>query len=442
MIGLIQRVSEASVKVEGRIVGQIARGLLVLVGVEKHDDQANAQRLLERLLGYRVFPDESGKMNLSLADIGGDLLLVPQFTLAADTRKGTRPSFSSAAAPELGAELFEYFVAAARERCARVETGVFGADMKVSLVNDGPVTFCAGWKAMRLGVDLGGTKIEIVALDDAGKQLLRRRVVTPKDNYHKTLQVIAALVHAAEAELGQHGSLGIGTPGSLSRATGRLKNSNSVVFNGQPIQQDLEALLQRPVQISNDANCFALSEAVDGAAAGAEVVFGVILGTGVGAGIVVNGHVLTGPNGIAGEWGHNPLPWPEAHELPGPSCYCGKQGCVETFLSGSGMAKLHQMETGISLGAEEIVARAEQGDTTCESSLQTFENRLARSLAHVINILDPDVIVLGGGMSNIERLYANVPAQWGRWVFSDRVDTKLVKNQYGDSSGVRGAAWL
>ncbi len=295
---------------------------------------------------------------------------------------------------------------------------------------------------MRLGVDLGGTKIEIIALDDSGDELLRHRVATPKGDYDATLQAIAQLVRDAEVELGQRGSVGIGTPGALSRATGRLKNSNSVVLNGQPILQDLEALLHRPVKISNDANCFALSEATDGAAAGAEVVFGVILGTGVGAGIVVNGHVLTGPNGIAGEWGHNPLPWPQVHELPGPQCYCGKQGCIETFLSGPGMAKLHLLETSVSLNSEEIARRAEQGEAACELSLQLYENRLARSLAHVINILDPDVIVLGGGMSNIERLYANVPALWGSWVFSDRVDTMLVKHLFGDSSGVRGAAWL
>ena len=295
---------------------------------------------------------------------------------------------------------------------------------------------------MRMGIDLGGTKIEIIALDDSGNELLRRRVPTPSGNYAAILQTIAALVHDAEAELGQRGSLGIGTPGALSKATGLLKNSNSMALNGQPILQDLETLLQRKVAISNDANCFALSEATDGAAAGFEVVFGVILGTGVGAGIVVNGHVLTGPNGIAGEWGHNPLPWPEASELPGPQCYCGRQGCIETFLSGPGMMQLHRRETGASLNTEEIVARAKQGDVASEHSLQIYENRLARALAHVINILDPDVIVLGGGMSNIERLYTNVPRIWGNWVFSDRVDTKLVKNMFGDSSGVRGAAWL
>jgi len=295
---------------------------------------------------------------------------------------------------------------------------------------------------VRLGIDLGGTKIEIVALDDSGKELLRRRVFTPSGNYAATLQLIAVLVHDAEAELGQRGSIGIGTPGTPSGVTGRLKNSNSVILNDKPILQDLESLLKRPVKISNDANCFALSEAVDGAAVGASVVFGVILGTGVGAGIVVNGYVLTGPNGIAGEWGHNPLPWPQADERPGPQCYCGKQGCIETFLSGPGMVQLHHRDAGISLRTEEIVARAEEGDYACERSLQLYENRLARSLAHVINILDPDVIVLGGGMSNIERLYTHVPALWGSWVFSDRVDTRLVKHRFGDSSGVRGAAWL
>ena len=295
---------------------------------------------------------------------------------------------------------------------------------------------------MRLGIDLGGTKIEIIALDDHGSEVLRRRVATPRNDYYGTLNAIAQLVRDVETELGKQGALGIGTPGSLSRSTGLLKNSNSVALNGKPILHDLEELLQRKIQISNDANCFALSEAVNGAAAGAEVVFGVILGTGVGAGIVVNGHVLTGPNAIAGEWGHNPLPWPQPNELPGPKCYCGKHGCIETFLSGPGMMKLHEQETGETLGSTEIVLRAAQGDAGCERSMQTYEQRLARSLAHVINILDPDVIVLGGGMSNIERLYENVPALWGDWVFSDRVDTRLVRNQYGDSSGVRGAAWL
>jgi len=295
---------------------------------------------------------------------------------------------------------------------------------------------------MKLGIDLGGTKIEIIALDDQGVELLRRRVPTPQGDYAATLHAIENLVHSAEAELGQRGSVGIGTPGSISKATGLLKNSNSVHLNGKPVLQDLATLLQREVKISNDANCFALSEATDGAGAGASVVFGVILGTGVGAGIVVNGKVLTGPNGIAGEWGHNPLPWPAADELPGLECYCGLQGCIETFLSGPGLAKQHEKETGVALSTKDIVARAEAGYEACVLSMQQYENRLARSLAHVINILDPDVIVLGGGMSNIERLYTHVPQLWTRWVFSDRVDTRLVKNKFGDSSGVRGAAWL
>jgi fructokinase len=295
---------------------------------------------------------------------------------------------------------------------------------------------------MRLGIDLGGTKIEIIALDDHGAVLLRKRVATPKGDYAGTLVAIADLVRDAEAELGMQGSLGIGTPGSLSKATGLLKNSNSTHLNGKPIVQDLELLLKRTVKISNDANCFALSEATDGAAKGATVVFGVIIGTGTGAGIVVNGQVLSGINGIAGEWGHNPLPWPQAQELPGLECYCGQRGCIETFLSGPGLMKWHLKDFGESLSPDEIVARAMTGDSACERSMQSYENRLARSLAHVINILDPDTIVLGGGMSNIERLYSNVPALWGRWVFSDRVDTRLVKHKFGDSSGVRGAAWL
>lgn len=295
---------------------------------------------------------------------------------------------------------------------------------------------------MKLGIDLGGTKIEIIALDDIGGELLRRRVTTPQGDYAATLHAIENLVHSAEAELGQRGSVGIGTPGTLSKATGLLKNSNSVHLNGKPVLQDLQALLKREIKISNDANCFALSEASDGAASSADVVFGVIIGTGVGAGIVVNGKVLAGPNGIAGEWGHNPLPWPMAEELPGPACYCGQQGCIETFLSGPGLSKLHQIDSGEALSADVIVARAAEGDKASELSFQHYENRLARSLAHVINILDPDIIVLGGGMSNIERLYTNVPQLWSRWVFSDRVDTRLLKNKFGDSSGVRGAAWL
>ncbi|MGD9788890.1 MAG: ROK family protein [Sulfuricellaceae bacterium] len=295
---------------------------------------------------------------------------------------------------------------------------------------------------MRLGVDLGGTKIEIVALDDGGRELLRRRLPTPQGDYAATLDVIAALVRDAEAELGQRGTVGVGTPGALSKASGLLKNSNSVVLNGQPLLRDLEAKLERPVRIANDANCFALSEAVDGAGEGAETVFGVILGTGVGGGVVVRGHVLAGPNAIAGEWGHNPLPWPRPDELPGPPCYCGKHGCLETFLSGPGLSRLHQAAHGEALEAKAIAALAAHGDAACEASLRAYEDRLARGLAHVINLLDPEVIVLGGGLSNLERLYDNIPQQWGRYVFSDRVDTRLARNVHGDSGGVRGAAWL
>ncbi len=292
--------------------------------------------------------------------------------------------------------------------------------------------------ALRLGIDLGGSKIEIIALDASGAELLRRRVATPQGDYAATLRAVADLVQGVEAELRQSGTIGIGTPGAISRATGLLKNSNSVCLNGQPILRDLEQLLGRSIRMQNDANCFALSEAVDGAADGARVVFGVILGTGVGGGIVVDGQVLTGANAIAGEWGHNPLPWPQADELPGAKCYCGKSGCIETWLSGPGMVLHH----GQDLDAPRIVARAADGDAACERTLAQYEDRLARGLAQVINVLDPDAIVLGGGMSNIARLYENVPKRWGRYVFSDRVDTRLVKNRHGDSSGVRGAAWL
>ena len=292
---------------------------------------------------------------------------------------------------------------------------------------------------MRLGIDLGGTKIEIIALDDAGAELLRRRIATPQGDYTATLQALTDLVHGVEIELKQDGSIGIGTPGAISRATGLMKNSNSICLNGQPLLRDLEQRLGRSIRIQNDANCFALSEAVDGAAAGLQVVFGVILGTGVGGGIVVHGQVLSGANAIAGEWGHNPLPWPVGEELPGAACYCGKSSCIETWLSGAGMARHH---TQPDWDAPRIVAGAAAGDAACEHSLQQYENRLARALAQVINVLDPDAIVLGGGMSNIARLYQNVPKLWGQYVFSDRVDTRLLKNVRGDSSGVRGAAWL
>jgi fructokinase len=295
---------------------------------------------------------------------------------------------------------------------------------------------------MRLGVDLGSTKIEIIALAQDGHELLRRRVDTPQGDYPGILRTISSLVQAVEDELGQQGAVGICTPGAISPASGLLKNSNSVCMNGRSIKSDLEDHLKRAVCIANDANCFALSEATDGAAHGAEVVFGVIIGTGVGGGIVVRGQVLTGPNAIAGEWGHNLLPWPRNDERPGPKCYCGKNGCIETFVSGPGLARDHQQVTGEPVATHEIVTRAQGGDTQAEASLCRYEDRLARALSHVINILDPDVIVLGGGMCNLKRLYANVPRRWGQYVFSDRVDTRLVPPRFGDSSGVRGAAWL
>ena len=295
---------------------------------------------------------------------------------------------------------------------------------------------------LRLGIDLGGTKIEIAALDATGAERLRRRVPTPQGDYPATIDAVAGLVASVEHDLGLSGSVGIGTPGSISRATGLLRGSNSVCLNGRPIARDLAEALGRPVRITNDANCFALSEATDGAARGADVVFGAILGTGVGAGIVVHGRVLDGPNAIAGEWGHNPLPWPRDDERPGHRCFCGQHGCIETVLAGPGVVRDHVAATGAVRTVPDIVARAAAGDPACEATLARYEERLARALAHVINILDPDVIVLGGGLSNIERLYAGVPRLWGRHVFSDRVDTRLVRHAFGDSSGVRGAAWL
>ncbi|WP_303785784.1 ROK family protein [Azovibrio restrictus] len=291
---------------------------------------------------------------------------------------------------------------------------------------------------MRLGVDLGGTKIEVLALSDAGQTLLRRRIPTPKGDYAATLEAITGLVWQAEAELGQKGSVGIGIPGTLVARTGLVKNANSTCLIGRPLQRDLEARLQRPVRLANDANCFALSEAVDGAAAGARAVFGVILGTGVGGGLVLDGRVWDGANGIAGEWGHNPLPG----ELDAPPCYCGRRGCIETWLSGPALAADHARHTGRSLSPEAIVAGAEAGDADCGASLARYEARLARALAGVINIFDPEVIVLGGGLSRIDRLYQRVPECWGEHVFSDTVCTRLCPPRHGDSSGVRGAAWL
>jgi fructokinase len=267
-------------------------------------------------------------------------------------------------------------------------------------------------------------------------------VATPRDDYPATLRAVADLVRGLERDAGETGSVGIGIPGALSPATGRVKNANSVWLNGQALDVDLEALLERPLRFANDANCFALSEATDGAAAGARVVFGAILGTGCGGGVVVDGRVLTGPNAIAGEWGHNPLPWPTDGERPGPPCYCGKSGCLETFLSGPGLARDHAAPSGPTIDPPEIVARAEAGDPTAEAALARYMDRLARAFATVINLLDPDVIVIGGGMSNVARLYRDIPTLWSRYAFSDRVDTRLRPPAHGDSSGVRGAAWL
>ena len=293
---------------------------------------------------------------------------------------------------------------------------------------------------MRLGVDLGGTKIEAVALDDRGELRARRRVPTPRDDYEGTLAAISGLVAALEKETGARGTVGVGMPGAISPATGVVKNANSTWLIGRRLHEDLERVLDRPVRLANDANCFALSEAVDGAAAGARVVFGVIVGTGTGGGVVVDGRVLTGPNAIAGEWGHNPLPWTREGEWPGPPCYCGTTGCVETFLSGPGLARDYSPDRTVS--AEEIVARAASGEGAAEEALLRYEDRMSRALATVINVLDPDVIVLGGGMSQVARLYEGVPRRWGAYVFSDRVDTRLVPPRHGAASGVRGAAWL
>ncbi len=296
--------------------------------------------------------------------------------------------------------------------------------------------------SIKIGVDLGGTKTEIIALDQEGKTLLRRRLPTPAGDYRGTLAMVKQLVASADAELGQRYPIGFGTPGSASRVDGKMRNSNSTCLNGQRLQDDLRDILQRPVALANDANCLALSEATDGAGAGAHTVFAIILGTGVGAGIVIRGELLQGANGVAGEWGHNPLPWPRDEERPGMLCYCGRTGCIETILSGPGLKRDHVNVYGEQLDPPDIASRAIAQDARCEATLRRFDERLARALAHVINILDPDVIVIGGGLSNLARLYDNVPRLWGQYIFSDSVRTRLLQSQHGDSSGVRGAAWL
>ncbi len=293
-----------------------------------------------------------------------------------------------------------------------------------------------------LGIDLGGTKTEIIALGEDGSELLRRRRPTPKDDYEGTLGAIRDLVLEAESELGTRATVGIGTPGAISPATGLIKNANSVWLNGQPLNRDLERVLDRRVAFANDANCIALSEATDGAGAGADPVFAVIIGTGVGGGIVVRGRPVSGPNAIAGEWGHNPLPWPKPEEIPGPACYCGLHGCIETWLSGPSLARDFERRSGRRLEPRAIVAAAASGDEEAEAALVRYEDRLARALATVINLLDPEVIVLGGGLSRLERLYTTVPARLGDHVFTDVVRTRVLPATHGDSSGVRGAAWL
>ena len=294
---------------------------------------------------------------------------------------------------------------------------------------------------MRIGIDLGGTKIEAIAIDGAN-ELLRRRVSAPRGDYAATVTAVRDLVAAIERELGATCTVGIGIPGAISAVTGLVKNANSTWLIGQPLDRDLERALGRPVRVSNDANCFALSEATDGAAQGARTVFGVILGTGTGGGIVVNGRVLEGRHRIAGEWGHNPLPWPQDGERPGPACYCGRTGCIETFLSGPGLSATYTAIAGRRAEAADIAALADAGDAGANDALAVYETQLARALASIINVLDPDVIVLGGGVSNIARLYTRVPPLLKPFVFSDSADTPIVAARHGDSSGVRGAAWL
>jgi fructokinase len=297
-------------------------------------------------------------------------------------------------------------------------------------------------KSKLLGIDLGGTKIEAAVLGADGQVVWRQRVATPRQSYDGTVAAIVDLVNAAEAVVGPV-SVGLGIPGALSPAANVIKNANSTCLNGKPFKEDLERSLGRPVRLANDANCLAVSEATDGAAAGARIVFAVILGTGTGGGIVIDGKLLIGANAIGGEWGHNPLPWPHDDERPGPACYCGQHGCIETFLSGPGLAAAYARSSGATgVTSEEVVARAAAGERAAAECLDRWEDRLARGLASVMNLIDPDVIVVGGGLSRIARLYENVPNLWGRHVFSDRVVTRLVPAAHGDASGVRGAAWL
>ncbi|TNF94340.1 MAG: ROK family protein [Gammaproteobacteria bacterium] len=295
---------------------------------------------------------------------------------------------------------------------------------------------------MRIGIDLGGTKISAIALDDGGETLVYQRVATPSGDYDATIRTIVDLVDYLESCTGKSGNVGIGTPGAISPRTGLLRNSNSVCLNGRPLDKDITLALGREVRIANDADCFALSEATDGAGADVKTVFGVIIGTGVGGGLVVNGELLTGPNAIAGEWGHNPLPWVNKYEFPGRKCYCGKRGCIETYLSGPGFETEYKHRSGRMEKSPDIVRLASEDNETARACLEGYIDRMTRALANVINILDPEVIVLGGGMSNINEIYPAVQQRLSRYVFADSVDTRLVRHHHGDDSGVRGAAWL
>lgn len=295
---------------------------------------------------------------------------------------------------------------------------------------------------LRIGIDLGGSKIEVMALNQQGEELFRKRVATPIGDYPATLNAIADLVRNTENNLKQACTVGICTPGSLSPENNLLRNSNSICLNQQPFKQDIENLLAREIRISNDANCFALSEATDGAAKHAQIVFGVIIGTGCGGGIVINQQIIDGPNRIAGEWGHNSLPWPAENEIQATSCWCGQYDCLETYLSGSGLAMDYYQSCGQKLDGAGIIRASENGNACALEVIARYEQRLAKSLAMMINILDPHAIVLGGGMSNVKRLYENIPVLWDKYIFSDYIATQLLPPEYGDSSGVRGAAWL
>ncbi len=298
---------------------------------------------------------------------------------------------------------------------------------------------------MRIGIDLGGTKIQIIILDQTGASLYQKRLPTPQGNYQKTLETIANLVLSMENELAiqQKIPIGIGIPGAISPTTGRIQNANSICLIDQDLKHDLTTLLNRPIRMANDADCFTLSEATDGAGRNATTVFGVILGTGVGGGIAINKQLVAGPNAITGEWGHNPLPWPKDDERPGRTCYCGQQGCIETFLSGPALTLSDHQLTGKNRTPQAILQATKQGESQAEQLLKRYEEQLARALAGVINILDPHVIVLGGGLSNIQRLYRTIPSLWHPFVFSKHpIKTQLLQARFGDASGVRGAAWL